>query len=214
MVVIAVLALGASGAQAADPGFYLTASVGQGEEDPKSNGTNVGGFLGVFHLDPVSVDVDAGDLAWGVGLGYRVNRYLAAEVEYVDFGTTEVVEHYVVPDPVPFPVPGDFDLDYSSTVTGPVLSLLGTLPVGKNVDLFVRGGALFASREFSVGNSGGGVQQKFADTVWLAGAGVDWSFAQRWTIRAEYQQTGSLGETILTGETSLKRMSVSALLRF
>ena len=208
----AVLGLLAVSASAAEPGFYVTGSLGTGIEDPKSNGTNVANSQVIFHIEPDSVAVDDGDTAWGVGLGYRINRYLAGEVEYIDFGTTNVAEHYTVDDsggPVPFP--GDFTLNYASKITGPALSLLGTLPVGENFELFLRGGALFASREFKLGF--GGLDDKFASTVWLAGAGVTWSFAKRWAIRAEYQQTGEFSDTFLSGETKLQRMSLSALFK-
>lgn len=96
-----------------------------------------------------------------------------------------------------------------------MLSVLGTLPVGQGFELFLRGGALFASREYSVGGQAvflsRGQQQKFASTVWVAGAGATWSFVQRFGIRAEFEQTGALDETIVTGETRLKRISLSAL---
>lgn len=202
----------AAGAGAAEPGFYVTASLGTSEEDPKSNGTNVGNPLGIVHVEPDSVDVDAGKLAWGVGLGYRVNKHLAAEVEYIDFGTTDVVEHYNLDDiGLPFPFPTVLNLDYSSNVTGPALSLLGTLPVGENFELYLRGGALFASREIELGL--GGQSEKFASTVWLAGAGVAWSFAKPWAIRAEYQQTGKLSESLINGETELQRISLSVMFK-
>jgi opacity protein-like surface antigen len=203
-------------AGAAEPGFYVTATVGTGDEDPKSAGTNFGNLQGIFHVDPDHVNVDDGNFAWGIGLGYRINDYLAGEVEYVDFGTTDIQEHYTIPNPGPFPFPSELDLNYSSKVTGPVLSVLGTLPLGQNFELFLRGGALFSSRER---RTGGQIvfapqEQKFASTVWLAGAGASWSFAKHWGIRAEYQQTGSLGKTIATGDTKLKRLSLSALYRF
>jgi outer membrane protein with beta-barrel domain len=208
----AVLSLFAAGAGAAEPGFYVTASLGQGDENPSSAGANFGNSEGIFHADPDSVDVDDGDLAWSVGLGYRINKYLSAEVEYVDFGTTDVIEHYSVDTPgAPVPLPADFDLDYASHVTGPVLSLLGALPVGENFELFLRGGALFASREFEMGL--GGLNENFSSTVWLAGGGVTWSFAKRWAIRVEYQQTGEISESFISGETSLKRMSLTALFK-
>lgn len=208
----AMLCLFATGASTAEPGFYVTASLGQGDENPKSTGANFTNSQGVFHAEPESVDIDDGDFAWSVGLGYRINRYLAAEVEYIDFGTTDVIEHYDVDTPgAPVPFPAIFDLDYSSHVTGPALSLLGTLPVGQNFELFVRGGALFAGREFEIGF--GGLNENFSSTVWLAGAGVTWSFAKRWAIRAEYQQTGELSESLISGETSLKRMSLTALFK-
>src|SRR4249920_2984190 len=90
----AVLGLFAACAGAAEPGFYVTASLGMGEEDPKSSGANFGNSIGIVHAEPDSVVVDDGKLAWSVALGYRINKYLAGEMEYIDFGTTDVSEHY------------------------------------------------------------------------------------------------------------------------
>jgi len=205
-----VLCLLAACAGAVEPGFYLAASLGMGDENPTSAGTNVGNSQGIFHVEPDQIVVDDGKLAWSVGLGYRVNKYLAGEVEYIDFGTTDVTEHYTVSNPnAPIPFPTVFTLGHSSKVTGPALSVLGTVPVGENFEMFLRGGALFGSREFKTGF--GALDEKFARTVWLAGAGVTWSFTKHWAIRAEYQQTGKLGESFVSGETRLKKMSLSAL---
>jgi OOP family OmpA-OmpF porin len=201
-----VLCLLAASAGAAEPGFYVTAALGLGEEDPKTAGTNVGNSMGIVHVEPDQIAVDDGELAWSVGLGYRINRYLAGELEYIDFGTTDVAEHYTVSN-VPFPFPTEFTQDYSSSVTGPALSLLGMLPMGDRFELFLRGGALFASREFNL--QFGALEEKFSSTVWLVGAGVTWSLSQRWGIRAEYQQTGKLSETFVSGETTLQRMSLN-----
>jgi opacity protein-like surface antigen len=203
-------------AVAATPGFYLSAAAGTTGEDPRSNGTNFANSQGIVHVDPVSVQVDDGGTGWGVGLGYRVNDYLAGELEYEEFGTTHVTEHYSVPNLSPIPFPTTLDLSYSSQVTGPVLSVLGTLPVGHGFELFVRAGALFASREFRVGGTivFNPRDQKFADTVWVAGAGASWSFAERWALRAEYQQTDTLQKTLATGTTRVTRASLSAIYRF
>jgi len=210
----ALACLAAFPAMAADPGFYVTASLGRGGEDPTSNGTNISNLQGIVHVDPDRVAVDDGDLAWSVGLGYRINRYLAGEVEYVDFGTTDIREHYELGS-APFPFPTELDLQFSSQVTGPVLSVLGTLPVGDRFEVFLRGGALFASRDYSVGGSiSFGQREKLASTVWLAGAGVTWSVAPRWGLRAEYQQSGELDDSLISGETKVDRLAVSALFRF
>lgn len=198
---------------ASEPAFYVAASLGQADEDPESAGTNVGNSQGVFHVDPDSVEIDDGSLAWSVGLGYRINQYLAGELEYIDFGTTGIAEHYSVPNPGPITFPTVFTLDQSSRVTGPALSVLGSVPVGANFEVFVRGGVLFASREITAG-SFRSLDEKFASTVWLAGAGVTWSFQEHWGVRAEYQQTGAFDETIVSGETKLQRISLSALFSF
>jgi hypothetical protein len=203
----------ATSAVAAVPGFYVVTSLGLGVEDPRSAGANVGNSMVIFHVEADQIEVDDGKLAWSVGWGYRINSYLAAEVEYIDFGTTDVTEHYSVDNTaLPFPFPLVFTVNYSSNVTGPALSLLGSLPVGENFELFLRGGALFGSRDYD--NAGfGALDESFSRTVWLAGTGVTWSFAKRWALRAEYQQTGKLGESFVSGETSLRRIALSALFK-
>jgi hypothetical protein len=214
---VAVACLGVAALPAAaDSGFYVTASAGTTTEDPESRGVNISNGAGIVHVTPDSTRTDDGDLAWGVGLGYRINRFMSAEIEYVDFGTTDISEHYDLGGVFPFPFPTELDLAFSSHVTGPLLSVLGTLPVARNFELFLRGGALFASREYSTQGDyvSIGESQKFADTVWVVGAGATWSFAKHWGIRAEYQQTGTLDETIMSGATELKRASVTALFRF
>ena len=209
----------AAPAVAAEPGFYFTAALGQAEEDPKSIGTNIGiGFppAAIVHVDPDRVDVDDSGLAWSVAAGYRLNTYIAVEVEYMDFGTSDISEHYVFGPSVVPPFPSEFTNTYSSRVTGPAMSLLGSLPIGEDFDVFLRAGVLFADRELGFPPLAGSIEldDKFASTVWLGGAGVDWSFTSRWAIRAEYQRTGKLEKTsFLAGETELERMSLSLLFR-
>jgi hypothetical protein len=200
---------------AAEPGFYLSAAVGRAEEDAESIGTNIAlGFppTAIFHIDPDRVDVDESDAAWSVAVGYRINSYLAAEVEYVDFGTADISEHYNLAFLASPPLPSEITRGYGSKVTGPALSVLGCVPIGNSFELFLRAGVLFADREFEIPLSVG-LDDTFATTVWLGGAGLGWSFANRWTIRAEYQRTGRLEESFLAGETELERMALSLLFR-
>jgi opacity protein-like surface antigen len=211
---VAASLLLASLAQAGEPGFYLTATGGLGDENPKGHGINFASPpVGVIHVDPDEIEVNDGSFAWGIGLGYRINDYLAGEVEYANFGNTDVREHYTVPNQG-LPFPNELDLAYSSRITGPVLSVVGTLPVGQSFELFLRGGALFASREYTLRGQFGEQHQKFASTIWVAGAGATWSFAERWGIRAEYQRTGVFDETLVTGDTRVTRLSLSALYEF
>lgn len=205
----------AAPAFAAAAGFYLTVGIGQAEEEPRSIGTNVAigfPFTDVFHVDPDRVDVDASGVAWSVAVGYRLNSYFAAEVEYIDFSSTDVSEHYSLGPPVSPPFPGELTNRYSSKVTGPAFSVLGFVPVGNGMDVFLRGGVLFADRELEIPQSIG-LDDKFGSTVWLAGVGVNWSIAGRWAVRAEYQRTGKLDESFLAGETELERVSLNAVFR-
>jgi hypothetical protein len=71
---------------AADPGFYITAALGQAKEDPKSIGLNFGiGFpdpIAIVHVDPDQVEADKSGVACRVGLpdqpllrgGSRIHR--------------------------------------------------------------------------------------------------------------------------------------------
>jgi len=214
-------------ALAAEPGFYLGASLGRAEEDPKSNGTNIA--IGLFpsqiqHIDPTRVDADDSGVAWGAAVGYRINSHFAAEVEYLDFGSSDISEHYDLATLLPtlpglptgtpvFGGPAELTRTYSSRIKGPALSVLGTLPVGKVWDLYLRAGVLFADREIEIGQAIGLGNNTFGSTVWLAGVGADWSFANRWALRAEYQHTGKLDSNFLAGETELERFALSVLFK-
>ena len=208
-----LLAAPATPLLAADSGFYFSAGVGRAEEDPgDSIGINLGVGLppdGIVHVQPDRVEVESDGVAWSVAVGYRFTRYFAAELEYMDFGTSEYSEHYDLDIP---PFPSELTRNYTSKVTGPAVSVLGSLPIGKGFEAFLRVGALFADREIEVPGLMGTGATTFGDTVWLGGAGVDWSFASRWGIRAEYQLSGDSDSNFLASETAVERVSLS--LRF
>jgi opacity protein-like surface antigen len=207
--------ISATPALAAEPGFYLGAGLGRADEEPRSVGINVA--IGLFptsivRLDPEQVEIDESDVAWSATVGYRINSYVAAEVEYMDFGTTDITETYRIPPP-PIPQVPTITRRYSTRVTGPALSVLGTIPVGKRFDVFLRAGVLFADREMEINQSVGLGDTTFGSSVWLAGAGVDMSLASRWSLRLEYQRTGETDESILVGGTELERVALSVLFR-
>jgi len=162
------------------------------------------------HLQPDRVDVDGGDTSWRLGVGYQFSRYLAAEVEYLDFGTTGYAEHYTIG--ASLPLPDEFTLNYSSRLTGPALSVLGSLPIGKGFAIYLRAGALFADREIAIQQATDVGSTTFGDTVWLGGAGVDWSFAGHWAMQAEYQRSGDFGSTMQAADAAVE--SVSLRLRY
>jgi len=215
LVAAAVLAmLGTLPARAANKGFYFTGGSGIAEEDPgKSIGLNIAFGpppASVVHYEPDSVAVDGNDLGWGVGVGYRFSRYFSAEVEYVDYATTDYSEQYTVDFP---PLPPTLTKDYTSHVSGPSASVLGTFPIGKGFEIYIRAGALFADRKIDIPGLlyvDGDLDTTFSDTVWLAGIGVDWSFAERWGIRLEYQQSDEMDANLLTGGAAVQAFLLRA----
>jgi opacity protein-like surface antigen len=217
VTMIAALLVAAGSAEAAEPGFYVAAGLGQAEQEfSESTGTLIaigspfGNFVRFIRPDAVSVEDD--EPSWNGVLGYRINKYLAAELAYMDFGEIDVSEHYTIAPPIPF-FPTELTRTFSSGIAGPAVSVLGSLPVGSQFDVFVRGGILFADKEITQGPAANPQSMTFGSEVWLGGAGIDWSFAKRWSVRLEYLRTGKTDANIVSGESDLSQFALSALFR-
>jgi hypothetical protein len=144
-------------------------------------------------------DVDAG---FSGLVGYRINRYFAAELTYTDFGEYERIERFA----------GFPNFRYELGVTGTSVSVLGSLPLGEQWELFVRGGMLFADQDVST-KVITSMSRSYSDEVVIAGAGVEWAFAPRWSTRLEYQRTNDLKYGNTQGESSIDQASLSVLFK-
>lgn len=225
-VTLATFAL-SSVAHAADPGFYFGATASRVEHDvegrpgilvfvaipvpnpvfpppvfgirPPPGGVPIN--PGPIFIAPDSVDVDDVDTGFSLTVGYRINRYLAAELSYFDFGEYEIVERYSMIN----------DVRYELGVRGPAVSVIGSLPLGEQWELFLRGGLLFADQQVSL-RVVSSFDRDFSDEVVMAGAGVQWSFAPRWAARLEYQRTDDM-KYDNNGESSIEQASLSVLFK-
>jgi opacity protein-like surface antigen len=204
-------------ALAAGKGFYLGTGIGRAAEDPgKSIGMNIGFGLplaAIAHLQPDDVEVDSGDTAWSIGTGYAFSRYFAAEIEYLDLGTTEYTERYTFDSLLPYDT-AQITHRFTSSMTGLSVSALASLPLGEHFALFLRGGALFAQREVRIPLAFGSGDNTFGDTLWLAGAGVDWNFSKHWSVRAEYEGTEEFESTLTAGAAAAEYISVRVRFSF
>lgn len=160
--------------------------------------------------------VDETDVSWNFALGYRVNKYLAAELSYVDAGDASLVERYSVPPTSTLP---DVLRTYTVNARGPEVSVLGSLPLSERWELFLRGGVLFAKQEVESrtiiespnATVGRPIERDFSDEVVTVGAGVQWAFLPRWTARLEYQRSDDLQPNEIMGESRLDQASLSVL---
>jgi hypothetical protein len=169
---------------------------------------------------PTRLTADETDVGWNFSLGYRVNKYLAAELAYVDSGEASLVEHYGPSLSRP-PVSDVTEItrSYSVTSRGPALSVLGSLPLGSQWEVFLRGGVLFAKQEVEARTNaigavvppGAQIDRDFSDEVFTVGAGVQWAFLPRWTARLEYQRTGDLQANEIMGQSRIDQASLSVL---
>ena len=221
-----LLALLASGAYAADTtpatGFYLGASAGTATHDVSKGGAQdtilvgIGGFGGIFTVPRTSLTTDDESTGWRGLAGYRFTRYLAAEFEYLDFGTSEIHETYVVDTVVLGLPPLTIERDFKTDVSGPAVSALGKLPVGEQFELFVRAGVLFADSKVRSGElrlPATPDSVTYSDRVLIGGLGVDWQFAGRWSARLEYQRSKDIEPNPEIAESHVELISLGVLFK-
>jgi opacity protein-like surface antigen len=195
-VTLATLMLCAGAQAAAEPGFYFAAAASRVAYDGQ------GSFFSGRNRDTRIDDVDTG---FSATVGYRINRHLAGELTYADFGEYERIDSYDLGSI------GRSEVRTLFGVRGPSLSVLGSLPLGEQWEVFLRGGVLFADQKST--NPFDGTS---SDEVGIAGAGVQWSFAPRWAARLEYQLTGDMtfdSRSLFLSESSIDQTSLSVLFK-
>ena len=75
--------------------------------------------------------------------GYQFNRYLAAEIGYADFGDF-TFEYRPTANNCPNRPPGGCDIDTSTTLRGPLINVVGLIPVSERSTLKARAGVFYA----------------------------------------------------------------------
>lgn len=223
-----LLGLFAHGAHAADqvtPGWYFGASGGGATHDVSKGGAQDtiviifgvgGGGGGIVAVPRTTLDTDSDSTGWRGLAGYRFHRNFAAELEYLDFGTSHIHETYFIDD-TGSPIPGSFTAqkDFTTDVSGPAVSGLGKLPVGAHLELFLRAGVLFAESKvraegFTVAQ---GSSASYADRVLFGGVGVDWNLAGRWSARLEYERSKAIERNAEIAESHVELLSLGVLFR-
>ncbi|HEU4602430.1 MAG TPA: hypothetical protein VFS24_10695, partial [Steroidobacteraceae bacterium] len=86
--------LGAGGVHADEEGFYAGLALGKFKQSMQS-GDWVVYDAGSGSLVPgVRIDSDNGDLGGALSLGYRLNRYFAAELSFLNAGTADQTNRF------------------------------------------------------------------------------------------------------------------------
>lgn len=140
----------------------------------ENSGLYLGAGLGDFSseidsIDDVNIDFDEDSDAKRFFAGWRFNRILAVQLDYLDFGDSTAA----------------FDLlSIESEATGIAPSVVATLPLGP-VELFARAGWLFYDLEVSTGG-----ERLFDDNGndFVYGGGVGITVLERLALRAEYER--------------------------
>lgn len=148
------------------------------------------------------------ETAWGVTVGYRIMRYAAVELNYLDLGELE--------ESVPiygYPFAPTYEITQQMRTSGPALSALGILPVGAGFSLYARVGVIFAEMDVktSIGTYSDDTSFSSQTALWGAGAQFDWG--GHWSLRLDFQRFESVGEQFEPVEADIDLLTFGVLYR-
>jgi len=146
-------------------GFYLGAGAGQFNA----------GIDDVNDVDDAINKWDESDTAYKIFGGYRLNRYLGFELDYINLGkpSGEVVS--------------GFNVD--TEVDGWAPYVVGTLPLGPYFELYGRAGYYFYDANMGVTNTlDNRVTFKEDSEDFVYGGGIGANIGEKFNLRAEYER--------------------------
>jgi OOP family OmpA-OmpF porin len=154
----------------------LTAGPALGQVDSNDNrdGFYLGVGLGDFSSsaddleDFDELDFDSDDTAMKVFGGWRLNRFFAVQLDYIDFGESSTTANL---------------LDIRSDTSGFAPNIIGTLPIGF-FELFAKAGMMWYDVDFDIENDPG-YSDSGEDPIY--GVGVGLTLVERLSLRLEYE---------------------------
>jgi opacity protein-like surface antigen len=159
--------------------------------------------------DPVWIpgDDDTGT-ALGATVGYQINRYVAAELGYLDLGKLEASDQLLS-----FGGGNTITFDRKLETSGPTLSLLGMLPLADAWDVYLRAGIMFADTKVTNGLGPTSESATFGSDAPLWGGGVRFNWGEHWSARLDYQYVDGVGDNPDVGEAEIEVITLGILYR-
>jgi hypothetical protein len=164
-------------------------------------------------------DYDEGDGDYGYALhaGYRLNRYLALEANYIDAGTITWKKRYVyLPE-----FDSAFRNEVQLTSTIPELAVVGILPFARRWEAYVRLGAGFwdgtSKQRLEDEFTGEIINREISETGvgFLAGVGIGVNLAAALHVRFDFQSVSLDGDLLnVNSDTGLDSMLLELQYRF
>jgi opacity protein-like surface antigen len=159
---------------------------------------------------------ETNDIGYQATFGYRFNRYVAAELSLVQVGELSSTARGELDFGTGF-LPTSLTLTFSAG--GPLMSVIGIVPVNDKFEFYGRAGYLFTSseREISsrVGDEGGnfgGAKGDSQDVV--LGAGATYHFNQVYSMRLEYMLFNEIGDEQRSGTEDANTIALGLVVRF
>jgi hypothetical protein len=172
-----------------------------------------------------SSDLNDSDSIWGAQIGYRFNRWVAAEIGYVDLGKANYVADlnstFTFPDaifpPAQYP---DGNYNYQArgkfTSSGPTAAVLGIFSIGERFDIYGRGGIYFADTRLRLRldvASYISAEEKAGTQELFGGLGFQWNINEDFGVRAEGTYFLDVGDDDRTTEASIVILGLGIVFR-
>jgi len=193
-------------AQAVEHGWYLVGFGGESSAAGLSQAQTDANVIAIFNsigLDAVinSSTIDDSDTGYGVAGGYQHNDHIAVEFAYVNLGSVEFSAFTTVTDGVEV---ADAELGLESSAKGPVVSVLGILPIGERFSLFGRVGLSFMNAEGKARITIDGISDSARQTSQKSdpvfGVGAEFSLTKHVAIRLAWDRYLDVGTEDVTGD--------------
>ena len=190
-------------AQAADDGWYLGAGVGRSNGGLSGIDTTLAGY-GVTSASTVGDTATA----WKLLGGYQINKYFGVEGAYAKLG------QYSISSTVSAPGAG---LGAATWEANNVWSLaaLGYVPIQDHFSAFGKLGVAYSKVNFNYSDTVGDVVSAGKNTTSpLFGVGLKFDFNERASLRGEFERYQNLGDSTITGQSSVNVWSLGMQYRF
>ena len=216
IVLLAVCGAAARPAAANEVGLYIGGYVGQAtKEVPRAPYVELSDLIQELALfTPVEerISFDDTDSAFGITVGYRLNRYLALEAGYMRLGTLTYKSRAT--GDYPFDS-GFLNTSLESQTSGFTATVLGVWPLTRDWELFARAGMLFANNRLrlrfdaqgedfipAIGNSAADSFSKSTSDIY-GGIGISRRILEIYELRLEYHRVFDSGEEVTGGKGDL-----------
>ena len=203
-----------------EEGFYVGLGFGSSTFDQSKADFDAGVFgsftdAGFTVLSPVS-RLDESSTEFHGLVGYRFNSYFGFELAFADIGKLDYSATMTLTGGgLPSPSPGSISGEVSSK--GPILSVLGSVPLRKRWEVFGRVGLFYADTTIGVSATILGVGSSSSisahSTDWALGVGGAFNPSRRFSIRLEYEKLKDVGDPDRTGEGDVDVIGLGLLVR-
>lgn len=212
---LACLGLGSAvSAQAAEPGWYVlgfggeTSAASLSETDVDDNLVDL---LESGGLDVLTIDssLDDSDTGFGLAGGYQLNDNFAFEFAYVDLGSIDYAASTTVADGA-----DEFAADVllGTSASGPVVSVLGILPIGERFSVFARAGLSLLNTDGTARVTIDGTSQRLSQSSQKSdpvfGVGAELSLGKFYAIRLAWDRYMDVGTEDVTGDSDADLISL------